>query len=52
MTWTMIIGWLAIGVFIWGVVLLRKRLDQQKSRENLRTQLFLHELEKSRKENP
>jgi uncharacterized membrane-anchored protein YhcB (DUF1043 family) len=50
MTWVMIIGWLAIGVFIWGVVILRKRLDRQKSRENLRTQLFLHELEKARKE--
>lgn len=50
MTLAMIIGWLAIGVFIWGVVLLRKRLERQKSRENLRSQLFLHELEKARKE--
>ena len=46
----MIIGWLAIGVFIWGVVILRKRLDRHKSRENLRHQLFLHELERARKD--
>lgn len=48
MTWISVIGWIAIGIFIWGIVLLRKRLALQKQKESLRTQLFLYELEKSR----
>lgn len=48
MAWTFWIGAIALGVCVWGLLLLRKRLHKQKQAERLRTHLFLSELERTR----
>lgn len=48
MTWTFVLGILALGVCFWGFFLLRQRLQKHKQAERLRSQLFLTELERAR----